>query len=396
MTESTLNNALRTFEIVEANLDKAEKLWDELVKVVPEYIDFNYNDEYESIRRDLSDLVSALPKIDGWRPTVRILSCEEIARRKLEHFEFGLQNEVFEFDHIMSEPMRILREYRHKFNAKRRELVREALMNLIDRVSENVRGLSELLVGIDPSTEPIEDARFEQIRNDVAEIDTLLGSSVPRPERWGDLRRHLRFGLICDLFDIVRGDWPAVAPALQRVMYGENEPIPVGVDDLADIAATKPKGPVATQLRWNTLSAEEFERLIFSLISHEEGYENPKLLMNTNAPDRGRDLSVDRVYKDPLSGIERKHVIIQCKHWLSKSVSLSDISGLKEQVSLWDDPKADILVIATSGRFTADAVAWVEKHNTSHRSPKIEMWPESHLESLLASRPGIVGEFGLR
>lgn len=113
-------------------------------------------------------------------------------------------------------------------------------------------------------------------------------------------------------------------------------------------------------------------------------------------PDRGRDLSVYRVYADPLGGTLRQRVIIQCKHWQSRSVAPANIAALKEQMKLWEPPRVDIHVIATSGRFTSDAVAIVEKHNQSDSALRIEMWPESHLERLLASRPAIIAEFGLR
>jgi hypothetical protein len=56
----------------------------------------------------------------------------------------------------------------------------------------------------------------------------------------------------------------------------------------------------------------------------------------------------------------------------------------------------DVLVIATSGRFAADAVQWIEKHNTAGAAPRIEMWAESHLEQLLAARPALIAEFKLR
>jgi hypothetical protein len=69
---------------------------------------------------------------------------------------------------------------------------------------------------------------------------------------------------------------------------------------------------------------------------------------------------------------------------------------IKEQMSLWGSPRVEIVTIATSGRFTTDAVQWIETHNASGASPWIEMWPESHLERLLAPRPGIVAGFGLR
>jgi hypothetical protein len=53
-------------------------------------------------------------------------------------------------------------------------------------------------------------------------------------------------------------------------------------------------------------------------------------------------------------------------------------------------------IIATSGRFTSDAVQWVEQHNGRHGSPRIEMWAESYLERLLSERPALITEFGLR
>ena len=65
-------------------------------------------------------------------------------------------------------------------------------------------------------------------------------------------------------------------------------------------------------------------------------------------------------------------------------------------MALWSNPRVDVLTIATSGRFTADAVAWIESHNASGASIKIEMWPESHLERVLAGRPAVIAEFGLR
>src|SRR4030088_3461189 len=97
------------------------------------------------------------------------------------------------------------------------------------------------------------------------------------------------------LRDIVKHDWPQAKAGLSKGLYDENEPIPVEVEDIGTLAASHPTGPVTTKLKWNILTAENFERLIFSLISSAKGYENPEWLMHTNAPDRGRDLSVTRV-----------------------------------------------------------------------------------------------------
>jgi hypothetical protein len=92
----------------------------------------------------------------------------------------------------------------------------------------------------------------------------------------------------------------------------------------------------------------------------------------------------------------RSRVIIQCKHWTSKSISGTDVSELKDQMTNWEPPKVDVLIIATSGRFTSDAVALIEKYNSSDRALRMEMWPERHLEHLLASRPALIAQFGLR
>jgi hypothetical protein len=224
----------------------------------------------------------------------------------------------------------------------------------------------------------------------------LLGSALPRPSRWSDLQRHLAFGMVLDLRDIIRMDWPSVKSGLTKGLYDQDEPIPVEVEDIGTLAATQPTGTVSTKLKWESLDDEGFERLIFALISSTPEYENPAWLTKTKAPDRGRDLSAIRVLKDPLTGALRSRVIIQCKHWLSKSVSATDVAMVKEQMALWDPPKVDVLIVSTSGRFSADAVALIEKHNQSDRALKIEMWPESHLESLLAARPGLIAEFRLR
>jgi hypothetical protein len=237
---------------------------------------------------------------------------------------------------------------------------------------------------------------WKSVRNHVDEIDALLGSSVDRPAGWTDLRRHIHFGMVCDLNDIEKSDWPSVKKGLRQTLYGAHEPVPVEVKDLSVLVEARPAGPVTTKLKWTALTAEDFERLIFSLICGEENYENPEWLMKTNAPDRGRDLSVMRIIKDPLSGTTRSRVIIQCRHRPKEGVSVSDIANLKEQMRLWDDPPVNVLIIATTGRFTADAVDATEKHNLSHSGLRVEMWPDSHLELLLASRPALIAEFRLR
>lgn len=183
---------------------------------------------------------------------------------------------------------------------------------------------------------------------------------------------------------------------LESSLYGVDEPILVGVADLQELASPQPHVPVPTALNWQRLPADEFERLIFSLLTGDAAYENVLWVMNTTATDRGRDLSAFRVFSDALSGSRRERLIVQCKHWMARSIGVSDVATVKEQLKLWEPPRIDVLVMATSGRFSADAVQYIERQNQSESALRIEMWPSTHLELLLAARPALIGEFNLR
>jgi hypothetical protein len=396
MSDSPLNAALRQFEAVEANLVKIEKVLCEIDSAIPQGIAFGENPEYESNCRSFHALLASLPKIDDWKPTIILMDLDEVAQNRLDAQEVGEVDCIVSVERQIGEPSRLLREYRYRFNQKRRELIRDAIVELIDSIDGNLRELSKLLKDEEEFSETVESQAFDELKGNVAQIETLLGSSVPKPPRWSYLQRHMHFGTLGDIHDIVEHDWPAVKAGLRKSLYGEKEPMPVEVLDLGVLVSKKPRGPVATKLRWESLDEEGFERLVFALISSEQGYENPEWLMKTNAPDRGRDLSIYRVYADPLGGTIRQRVIIQCKHWLSKSVGVPEIALLREQMKIWEPPRVDVHVIATSGRFTSDAVAVIEKQNQSDSALRIEMWPESHLERLLASRPAIIAEFSLR
>ena len=396
MADSPLNAALRHFEAAEANLNKTEKVLSEIEASIPSGIAFGGNPEYEANCRSFDALLASLPKIDGWKPDISLMDLDEIAQHRLDAQEVGEIECIVSVERQIGEPARLLREYRYRFNQKRRELIRDALTELIDAIDANLRELGKLFERDIPSNDTVETPEFDQLKQNIAQINTLLGSSVSKPARWSDLHRHMHFGMLGDLHDIIEHDWPSVKAGLRKSLYGEREPVPVEVKDLGALVSKKPRGPVATKLLWERLTDEDFERLVFVLISSEQGYENPEWLMKTNAPDRGRDLSVYGVYIDPLGGTLRQRVIIQCKNWQSKSVGPSEIATLKEQMKMWEPPRVDVHVIATSGRFTSDAVAIVEKQNHSDSALRIEMWPESHLERLLASRPAIIAEFGLR
>ncbi|MET8524759.1 restriction endonuclease [Micromonospora sp. NPDC005172] len=156
------------------------------------------------------------------------------------------------------------------------------------------------------------------------------------------------------------------------------------------------EGRSAVRLKWDKLDAEGFERLIFSLVSAADGYIDVDWLMNTNAPDHGRDLGATRIRHDALTTQVRERIVIQCKHWLSRSIKDDDMYKEVASVEHWDNPPVDVLIMATSGRFTAGGVSWIERHNAKGVRPRIEMWNDARLEMLLAERPHLILDFELR
>ena len=395
MTDNPLTSALRQFEVVEANLQKLERLSLELGQLTPGGITFGGDVEYEDRSRSYVAILNALPSIDGWKPESSPPDLDDIAQTRLDAIEAGEPLAQISVEQWLSAPGRELREYRFRLNTKRRALIRDSLGEIMVAVDADIRELKRK-TGDEEGRSKLPDDDWTALREHVDQIDALLGSSVKRPTRWSDLARHMHFAMAGDLDDIERMDWPQVKDALRNGLYGENDPIPAEVGDLSDLVNAKPRGPVTTRLSWQRLDDEKFERLIYNLINNEEGYENADWLMQTRAPDKGRDLSVYRVRTDPLAGVQRERVVIQCKHWLSRSVSMADLATVKEQMALWSNPPVEVLVIATSGRFTADALSWVDQHNAKGERPRIELWPESHLETLLAARPALIGEFHLR
>jgi len=242
----------------------------------------------------------------------------------------------------------------------------------------------------------IDGPHWDALKHAIAEIDVLRGTAVEPPKRWSDLRRHLGFGMAGDLYDIIHLDWPSAKEALQTAMYGPDDPIPVEVADLDVLVKAAPTGPVVTALKWNAIDDEGFERLVYNIVADAPGYSNPQWLTHTRAPDRGRDISATKTLEDTLNGPRVLRVIVQCKHWRTHSVGMDEVTKLVNQMSLWEPPKVDELVIATTGRFATDAVDWIEKHNNDRKIPLISMWCDSHLESLLAARPHLVAQFRLR
>lgn len=234
------------------------------------------------------------------------------------------------------------------------------------------------------------------IRDHIAEIERLVGDTSARAGRWADLYRHMSFSEGHDWWDIVEYDWPSVKPDILTAALAESDPIAVPDIDLGSAAAGGPSGGVTTALKWGNLTDDGFERLLFDVLRGLHGYDSAEWLMKTNAADHGRDLSVFRTLPDATGLGRRERVIVQVKHWQTKSVDPGSINDALSRLPAWEPPHIHCLVVATSGRFTPDAVKFVEANNEKGVDPRIEMWPDSLLEAMLARRPELTAGYGLR
>lgn len=390
--------ALRQFDATEANLKRLEELWLEIEKLIPDGMAINASTveavRYADLCRAFSRIRSAVPKLDGFELTDDVMDLDAIFMSRVDANESGEISCKIGVEREIHKQGETLREYRFRFAGQRRALVRAAMERAL-------RAVDDLLAELTPPEEqsdsdPVRHPKWQVLKERIAEINVLRGSALKSPPRWSDLHRHLAFGLVQDLRDIIRMDWPAAKPALEAALYATTDPIPVVVDDLAVLVRAAPTGRVVTALRWEAIDPNTFERLVFNLVSNANGYSNAKWLTHTNAPDRGRDISVERTVVDPLTGTYVYRVIVQCKHWRTKSIGVPEVTTLVSQMSLWEPPKVDELIIATTGKFATDAVDWVEKRNARRETPMIAMWPDAHLELLLAERPHLVSEFRLR
>jgi hypothetical protein len=390
---SDLAATLDQFDRAAANLAKLEKVWEEWCSATPSDISFGLDTpDSEELVRAFNDLAQGLPQIDGFRIEARPWDQDTVAQARFDALDLDITEARTEVERGISEPGRQIAEYRHRLEQTRRNLVRGQVGEIVASIDAILRDV----VRVEGRAEWRAEDRWGELTDMVSELDRLVGTLVTGRARWSDFHRHLRFAESTDLSDIEVMDWPSVKSEVESALYDDHEPVPVQVDDLGALARARPKGPVSVRLHWDRLSDVDFEGLIFELIRQAAGYENANWLMRTHAPDRGRDLEAHRVVEDPLAGTRRYRVIIQCKHWLTKSVGRSDLIDTAESVRLWEPPRVDVLVVATTGRFSSDAVAYAEKRNDERSVPHLELWSDSHLETLLSRRPGLAISYSLR
>lgn len=387
-----LNDLLDAFDRAAANLNKVEEVWRRASPMLPTGPALGSNPEYDDLARAWVDLCAGLPLIDGWRIDRELPDIAAVGQGFIDYFEISeIPTGVYE---LLEQPDRDLAEYRYRLHRARRRAVRSRLQTLTDTIDAR---LGRIVAGLPTDADErvwTDDAAA--VLASVEEVERLLGDTVERRGRWTDLRRHLHFAEPHDWRDILTVDWPSVRADVDFAGFGETDPLPVPDIDLGEASAAEVTGVASTALQWQALSDDDFERLLYDLLRSIPQHENVTWLTATRAPDRGRDLALDRVLHDGTGTTRRERVIVQAKHWLTKSVNVSAVADTVSNMALWTPPAVNGLVIATSGRFTADAVDWIERRNALGNAPLIDMWPDARLESLLSQRPGLSAAYGLR
>lgn len=375
-----------------ANLAKLQTIWDRAQPMIPSSPQRGTSREYEDLRRAWTPLLSGLPPIDGLTVTEELPDIDEAGQSFIDYWEIG--EPAFALMNELEKPGHQLDEYRFRLAQARRRAIHDRL----DQLTSSINGtLAKLTESVDRnSSDRVDDPGTKVVEDSISEIERLLGDTTDRKGRWGDLHRHLHFGQGHDWHDIAEMDWPSVREDIEAASLSETDPLPVPVIDLGVAASAKPTGGATIGLTWTALDDDGFERLLFDLLRGFPSYQNVEWLMKTRAPDRGRDLSAERIIKDDGGTTRTERVIVQAKHWTTKSVAPADITNTLAALPLWEPPVVRTLVIATSGRFTSDAVAIAERHNADGKLPFIELWPDSRLETQLSQRPDLIASYRLR
>ncbi|MGI8537515.1 MAG: restriction endonuclease [Mycobacteriales bacterium] len=389
-----LTELLDVLDRTAANVEKLERVWARAESFIPTGPTIpGAEPEYDDLQRAWADLLPGLPPIDGWTITEGLPDLEEIGRAHIDWLEIGELPPSYLFE-AGEKPGKDLAEYRYKLNRTRRRAVRDRLNELIGVFDA---GLPVLLADVPRGSGDVLDGDlFDQLRAVVPEIERLMGDTARQSDRWSDLRRHMRFSEGHDWHDILEVDWPSVRVDVEAAGRGDADPLPVPDLDLGLAAAGQLTGGATSALPWDRVDDAGFERLLYDLLRDLPGHQNVQWLQRTRAADRGRDLSCERVTETGAGSTRTERVIVQAKHWLSKSVGAAEISANVTNMALQAPPVVRVLIAATSGAFTLDAVEWVERHNDKAATPFIELWPHSHLEMLLAQRPALAAAHGLR
>lgn len=391
--DGDLQDALAIFAKVEANLDKLDGVWNRIRDLMPDGPAYGMDaPEWRQLRLAWTELCTGIPPIDGHTIEPHLPAPDELADAYLNAMEEG---DVVGFLTARDRPGEEIAEYRVRLERARRALARGQLRAVVNDIDTMLAAVEVT----DFRAAWAGEFGWRSLNRGIEELEQLVGGLIPRRGRWSELHRHMHFAQDNDLRDIVDMDWPSVRSELEPLIFNELEPLPVDTTvDLGLLGRSRPARPSAgpAPLQWDKLDDELFERLIFVLLQRTDGYVDVTWLMPTRASDRGRDIQAYRLASDPLMPSRRVRIIIQCKHWTTKSVNPDDVTAVLTRMALWEPPMVEVVIIATCGRFTADAVALIEKREEARQLPRVIMLADSDLETLLSQHQGLIAEFGLR
>src|SRR5258708_3218244 len=106
---------------------------------------FGSDPAYEERVRVFEDVLAALPKIDGWTPESVPMDLNSMGQSRLDAKECGEISAEIAVEEQIEAPGRELAEYRHRLNAKRRQLIRSVMSDLIATVDETLRSLNKII-----------------------------------------------------------------------------------------------------------------------------------------------------------------------------------------------------------------------------------------------------------
>src|SRR5699024_7358330 len=186
-----LNHVLTTFDKVAVNLEKLEKIWERASPYVPDGPYLCSIPEYNNLARSWDDLLPGLLPIEGWSITESLPDINALGQMFIDYGQIG------ELPHSAwaeaERPGEDLAKYRYLLDKARRKVIASRLTELSDRISRLISEVLSNLPTIETWVESpgprtrIETPEVEEIESSLAEIERLLGQTVERTGRWGDL-----------------------------------------------------------------------------------------------------------------------------------------------------------------------------------------------------------------
>lgn len=392
-----LDDAIEELNKVAANLELLKKKWDELESLLNYPTEGNWDqkgkEQYEYKCLEFEDLLEGIPKIGEKEINNVLPDYDNVSQGARDVIDLQEADLFTSFYSKVYEQGSEISHYEYVLKKERRKLIFNQVENFIEDVDNILDSLKFILKERD-SEDSLKLEEVDPLKHKILQLDNLMGDSVPRPNRWSDLNRHLSFAQVHDLDDIISLDWPSIKTALKSSFRG-NDPFKINIENIKDLVNSADKsGEIGTGLDWSAITPEKFERLCADLLESSPNWENIEWNTSTRASDRGRDITAFWVFNDETRGTIRERAIIQCKHLLKSNVSARDIETF-QNLSLTHG-KVDLYIIMTSGKVTDQVTQIVDKQNENNQKPRVEIWADWKLEQLLASHPDIIKSYGLK